>query len=410
MTPSASLPERIPGAAIIALSLAAFASGISLRLTDPLLPLFAREFSTSPGRAAAVITAFSIAYGVSQLFFGPVGDRFGKYRVIAWACAACAVTTALCGLAQGFSQLVAARLLAGATAAAIIPLAMAWIGDVVPYERRQPVLARFLIGQILGLSAGVLVGGYAADHLSWRVPFFGIGLGFVAISLALFALDRRLPAHARVQNRAQGHPLRRMANEFAQVLATPWARVVLVTVFLEGGFLYGAFAFIATHLHQTFGLALATAGSIVMLFGFGGLLFALASTWLVRRLGEVGLTSLGGIFLAASLLAIGLAPVWWWAMPACFVAGLGFYMLHNTLQINATQMAPERRGAAVSAFASSFFLGQAAGVALDGALVTLWGTGAVIAFGAAGVLVVALAFSRLRARRLASTATATAPA
>ncbi len=414
MTPPANPLERIPGAAIIALSLAAFASGISLRLTDPLLPLFAREFSISPGRAAAVITAFSIAYGLSQLFFGPVGDRFGKYRVIAWACAACAVTTSLCGLAQGFSQLVAARLLAGATAAAIIPLAMAWIGDVVPYERRQPVLARFLIGQILGLSVGVFVGGFAADHLSWRVPFFGIGLGFVAISLTLFALDRRLPAHARVQNRAEshaeGHALRRMANEFAQVLATPWARVVLLTVFLEGGFLYGAFAFIATHLHQTFGLALATVGSMVMLFGFGGLLFALASAWLVRRLGEVGLTSLGGVFLAASLLAIGLAPVWWWAMPGCFIAGLGFYMLHNTLQINATQMAPERRGAAVSAFASSFFLGQAAGVALAGTLVALWGTGTVIAFGAAGVLVVALAFSRLRARRLASTATAAAPA
>lgn len=410
MTPSANSLQRIPGAAIIALSLAAFASGISLRLTDPLLPLFAREFSVSTGQAAAVITAFSIAYGLSQLFFGPVGDRFGKYRVIAWACAACAVTTSLCGLAQGFDQLVVARLLAGATAAAIIPLAMAWIGDVVPYERRQPVLARFLIGQILGLSTGVFVGGFAADHLNWRVPFFGIALGFVAISLTLFALDRRLPAHARVQNRAEGHPLRRMASEFAQVLATPWARVVLLTVFLEGGFLYGAFAFIATHLHQTFGLALATAGSIVMLFGFGGLLFALASAWLVRRLGEVGLTSLGGLFLAASLLAIGLAPVWWWAMPACFVAGLGFYMLHNTLQINATQMAPERRGAAVSAFASSFFLGQAAGVALAGTLVARWSTGTVIAFGAAGVLVVALAFSRLRARRLASTATAAAPA
>ncbi|MES2098825.1 MAG: MFS transporter [Pseudomonadota bacterium] len=410
MTPSANSLQRIPGAAIIALSLAAFASGISLRLTDPLLPLFAREFSVSTGQAAAVITAFSIAYGLSQLFFGPVGDRFGKYRVIAWACAACAVTTSLCGLAQGFDQLVGARLLAGATAAAIIPLAMAWIGDVVPYERRQPVLARFLIGQILGLSTGVFVGGFAADHLNWRVPFFGIALGFVAISLTLFALDRRLPAHARVQNRAEGHALRRMASEFAQVLATPWARVVLLTVFLEGGFLYGAFAFIATHLHQTFGLALATAGSMVMLFGFGGLLFALASAWLVRRLGEVGLTSLGGLFLAASLLAIGLAPVWWWAMPACFVAGLGFYMLHNTLQINATQMAPERRGAAVSAFASSFFLGQAAGVALAGTLVARWSTGTVIAFGAAGVLVVALAFSRLRARRLASTATAAAAA
>ena len=394
----------IPRSAVLALSLAAFASGISLRLTDALLPLFAREFEITLGRAANAITAFSIAYGLSQLFFGPVGDRFGKYRVIAFACAACAFTATLCGLAQGFAQLEIARLLAGATAAAVIPLAMAWIGDVVPYDRRQPVLARFLIGQILGLSAGVFVGGFAADHLSWRVPFFGIGLCFVAISVALFAIDRRLPAHARRVNRVAGHAVRRMLSEFPQVLARPWARVVLLTVFLEGAFLYGAFAFFATHLHTRFGLPLAAAGSTVMLFGFGGLLFAIASAALVRQLGEVGLTLVGGLLLAAALLVIGVAPVWWWALPACFVAGLGFYMLHNTLQINATQMAPERRGAAVSAFASCFFLGQAVGVAVNGALVATVGTGALISSGALGVLVVALSFSRLRATRAVAVA------
>ena len=394
----------IPRSALLALSLAAFASGISLRLTDALLPLFAREFDITLGRAANAIIAFSIAYGLSQLFFGPVGDRFGKYRVIAFACAACALTATLCGLAQDFAQLEIARLLAGATAAAIIPLAMAWIGDVVPYDQRQPVLARFLIGQILGLSAGVFVGGFAADHLSWRVPFFGIGLGFVAISVALFTIDRRLPAHARRVNRVAGHALRRMLSEFAQVLARPWARVVLLTVFLEGAFLYGAFAFIATHLHTRFGLPLAAAGSTLMLFGFGGLLFAIASAALVRQLGEVGLTLVGGPLLAVGLLVIGVAPAWWWALPACFVAGLGFYMLHNTLQINATQMAPERRGAAVSAFASCFFLGQAVGVAVNGALVAAVGTGALISSGALGVLVVALSFSRLRATRAAAVA------
>ena len=396
--------DTIPRSAVLALSLAAFASGISLRLTDALLPLFAHEFDITLGRAANAITAFSVAYGLSQLFFGPVGDRFGKYRVIAWACAACALTASLCGLAQGFAQLEFARLLAGATAAAIIPLSMAWIGDVVPYDKRQPVLARFLIGQILGLSAGVFVGGFAADHLSWRVPFFGIGLGFVAISVALFAINRQLPAHARVLNRVEGHAVRRVVSEFGQVLARPWARVVLLTVFLEGAFLYGAFAFIATHLHEHFGLPLAAACSTLMLYGFGGLLFAVASATLVRRFGEVGLTMYGGLLLAASLLVIGVAPVWWWALPGCFVAGLGFYMLHNTLQINATQMAPERRGAAVSAFASSFFLGQAVGVAAYGALVARIGTHAVIASGAFGVLVVALAFSRLRARRMVAPA------
>ena len=79
-------------------------------------------------------------------------------------------------------------------------------------------------------------------------------------------------------------------------------------------------------------------------------------------------------------------------------------------QINATQMAPERRGAAVSAFASSFFLGQAAGVALAGVLVARWGTGQVIACGAVGVFVVALRFSGLRARRPVSPPAATATA
>jgi predicted MFS family arabinose efflux permease len=189
-------------------------------------------------------------------------------------------------------------------------------------------------------------------------------------------------------------------GEFAQVLAKPWARVVLVTVFLEGACLYGAFAFIASHLHQRFGMALSSAGSTLMVFGFGGLLFALGAKALVTRLGEVGLTAIGGLMLAGSLMVVGLAPVWWWALPACFVAGLGFYMLHNTLQTNATQMAPERRGAAVSSFASAFYMGQATGVAIDGMLVSRIGTGATIAVGACGVAVLALTFSRLRARRV----------
>ncbi|WP_394788223.1 MFS transporter [Rhodoferax sp.] len=392
---STELP--IPRTAVLALSLAAFASGISLRITDALLPRLAGEFSITVGQAAGVITVFSIAYGLAQLLFGPLGDRFGKYLVVAWGCAACAVTASLCGLSQGFSQLLAARLLAGATAAAIIPLSMAWIGDVVPYERRQPVLARFLIGQIMGLSFGVWMGGFAADHLGWRLPFLAIGAGFACISALLFAVNRRLPAQARQRRAVEGHPLRTMVNEFAQVLSKPWARVVLLTVFTEGAFLYGSFAFIATHLHAVFGVSLSTAGSVVMWFGFGGLLFAIFSATLVRRLGEVGLTCVGGIFIAASLLTVGLAPVWWWAIPACFVAGLGFYMLHNTLQINATQMAPERRGAAVSAFASCFFLGQATGVGAFGLLTGYAGTQWVLVAGALGVLLLALNFSRLRA-------------
>lgn len=396
----ARLDSEISPFAFVALSIAAFGSGVSQRVTDPLLPRLASEFGMSLGAASWVVTIFTLAYGLNQLFFGPLGDRFGKYRVVAWACVACSLATLLCALAPGFETLLAARMIAGAMLAAIIPLSMAWIGDVVPYERRQPVLARFLIGQILGVSAGQMLGGLAADFLGWRTPFFLIAGGFAAVSVLLFSMQRRLPAHALATRRVEGHVLQRMFREFAGVLREPWAGVVTITVFLEGGFLYGAFAFIATHLHFTHGLSLSAAGSVVMLFGFGGFLFAAGSRVFVRRLGETGLAFGGGIAMFASLISIALLPTWWWSIPACFLAGLGFYMLHNTLQTNATQMAPERRGAAVSAFAFCFFTGQSAGLALAGASTALIGTRGIIVCGAIGVLITALVFARLKATQL----------
>ena len=385
----------LPRGALLALSVSAFGSGISMRISDPLLPGLATEFSLTLGHAALVITVFAVAYGFSQLIFGPLGDRFGKYRVIAWGTVGCALTTALCALAPSFEFLLMARAMAGASAAAIIPLAMAWIGDVTSYERRQPILARFMIGQVLGVSSGVLLGGYAADHLHWRTPFEAIAVFFALGGANLLWINFRLPAEAKKTHRAQGSAMRRTVSEFGQVLSVPWARVVLLTVFSEGACVFGSFAFMVTHLHQAHSIPLAMAGQVVMLFGLGGLLFAVTASHFVRRLGEVGLCRWGGVLVAASYVTVALAHRWWWAMPACFVAGLGFYMLHNTLQINATQMAPERRGAAVAAFAAAYFIGQSAGIAMGGFLIPGIGIRGVILWGAAGVILVSQNFARL---------------
>ena len=397
---NAASTAPVPVLAIAGLSLAAGASGISLRLADALLPRLANEFLISLGQASQVITVFAVAYGLSQLVFGPLGDRYGKYRVIAWACAASAVTSLLCALAQSHAALLAGRLLAGATAAAVIPLSMAWIGDVVPYERRQAVLARFLIGQISGFAIGVWAGGFAAEHLDWRTPFYAVAGLFLGVAGVLQWVRRGLPVVTTAPRTAgPGNLLQRTRAEFAAVLAQPWARVVLVTVFLEGAVVYGPFAFIASHLHQRFGLPLSTVGALVMLFALGGLVFALAARWLVQRLGEGVLVRTGAVFIASALAVLATAPAWGWAMPACALMGLGFYMLHNTLQTHATQMAPERRGAAVAAFAACFFGGQSVGVGLAGLLVGHIGTAWLLAAGALGVWGVGWGFNRrLRAR------------
>ncbi len=343
-TPDQPASAVLPAGALLCLSLAAFGSGISMRVNDALLPSLAADFGVTLGQAAQVVSYFAIAYGLAQLGFGPAGDRYGKYRVIAWACVGSALASLLCLLAPGFEALRLARLLAGIAAAAVIPLSMAWIGDVVSYEQRQPVLARFLIGQILGLVVGVALGGFAADHLSWRLPYALLAGLFLAVALALFAMNRRLPARALQRRPSQGSALQGMLNDFSHVLTLPWARVVLLVVFIEGMFLYGAFVFVASYLHQRFELTLSAAGAVLMLFGAGGFAFAVASGSLSRRLGEVRLVRWGGALMSLSFALLALAPAWWWALPLCLLLGLGFYMMHNTLQLNATQMAPERRG------------------------------------------------------------------
>jgi predicted MFS family arabinose efflux permease len=326
-----------------------------------------------------------------------LADRHGKWRVLAMAVLASAATATACALAPSFAALLAARVFAGATCAAVIPLSMAWIGDAVPYERRQPVLARFLIGQIAGMAAGQWLGGLAADFANWRVPFALLAVWF-AITGTILWRQRQVAEEFSPFIARSGS----LWHEMSYVVREPWARVVLAVVFAEAVMLFGPYAFFATHLHLNNGVALSTAGATVTLYAAGGLLFALASRWLVPRLGEPRLASAGGVLIFAGCCGVALSPVWWTAPPACAVAGLGFYMLHNTLQINATQMAPQARGAAVSLFAAALFIGQTVGVALAALAVERFGTAPVIVAGAIGVLGVGGTFAVLRARHVTS--------
>jgi predicted MFS family arabinose efflux permease len=394
--------SAMPIAAIAALSFAAFASAASMRVTDPSLTRIADEYGVSLATASYVITAFSLAYGVLQIVFGPTGDRFGKVRVVGWVCAVSTATALTCAVAPTFVTLLAARALAGAAAAAIIPLSMAWIGDVVPYQKRQPVLARFLTGQILGVAGGGLIGGLAADHFGWRSAFLFIAAWFAVAWVLLSRVRRSLPAPALTGPPAGQSAVAHMVASMRAVVVHRWPQVILVVVFLEGVTLFGAFAFVATHVHVHYGMSLSMAGGVALMFGLGGLSFAVASRWLVHRIGEVGMAAVGACLLGTSFVAVGLIHLQWLAMPCMFLAGLGFYMLHNTLQTQATQMAPSRRGAAVSLFAFCYFVGQSVGVALAGYLLRYFDTGTVIGIGGAAVMLVGLRFAQLRSRLRAS--------
>ncbi|MDQ2186623.1 MFS transporter [Alcaligenaceae bacterium A4P071] len=383
--------------AITLLALAAFVSSSAFRICDAMLPQLALDFGTSTGGAAYVVTAFAVAYGFVQIVFGPVGDRYGKYRVIAFATLACAIGSSVAALASSLPILIAARAVSGAAGAGIVPLSMAWIGDNVPYERRQETLARFLTGTILGMSTGQVLGGVFADTVGWRWAFALLVVGYLVVGVLLQRELRRQRETHDVPTGGQARP--RFVAQAAVVWRTPWARVVLATVFIEGLLVFGSLAFAPAYLHTRFGLSLTLAGAVVAVYALGGLAYTVVARRVVARLGESGMVVAGGFVLGLAFLLYLIGPVWAVSLAASVLAGFGYYLLHATLQTNATQMVPEARGTAVAWFASCLFMGQAVGVAIAGMLVDA--AGAVWIFGSSALLlpVLGLAFGAALRRK-----------
>lgn len=386
---------------IALLSVAAFASSGAARITDPLLPQLADAFAISAGKAAYAVSGFALAYGALQLLYGPLGDRFGKYRVISYAMLASMAGALGTALAGDFSTLVLFRVLNGATAAAAIPLSMAWIADNVPYERRQPVLAYFLIGQIFGIISGQLFGGLFADLTGWRGAFWFMLVAFGVVGLLLIRELRRSPAIDSAGEKA--HPDLGFLQRFQAVLSSGWARTILIGVCFEGACVFGGLAYVPTYLHRHFGISLTLAGGLMAMFGFGGLSYALFAKRFVGTLGERGLAIAGGFSLGSAYLIFILAPHWLWAVPGAFCAGIGYYMLHNTFQINATQMAPAHRGTAVALFAALFFLGQSGGVSLNSLVIDNIGFVPAFAIPAVALPLIGIVFAMLLGRKAAQT-------
>ena len=248
---------------------------------------------------------------------------------------------------------------------------MAYVGDVTPYDRRQPVLARYASGYILGQLFGQAIGGVLGDLLGWRSVFFVLaGMFGLAAAGLVFELvtnpQTRTPAGS---GKAPGG----FVADYRAVLSNPFARIILAVGFLEAALAWGAFAYIGADLHVRFGVSYTVVGLTVAFFGIGGLIYAGLVKSLIYRLGQTGLTIVGGLVLAAAYVLLATEIAWWLAPVATMTIGLGFYMFHNTLQTSATQMTPEARGTAVSIFAAALYFGQTAGVGAGALLIDLAG-------------------------------------
>jgi predicted MFS family arabinose efflux permease len=162
-------------------------------------------------------------------------------------------------------------------------------------------------------------------------------------------------------------------------------QVLLATGYAEGVFIFGALAFVAIYLQRRYGIGPGLAGTLVTAYAAGGLVYAVLARRALRRFGERGLATLGGLALVLGYGGLAFATSSTLATVCIASVGVGFYMLHTTVQTHVTHVAPEERGSTVALFATCLFLGQASGVWLGAQIVDAAGLAPVFMAAAVGL-------------------------
>jgi predicted MFS family arabinose efflux permease len=332
-----------------------FASSLFMRSTDPIIPQIAFGLNVEPTTAALLSTFFSLPYALIQPVLGALADMFSKSRLMLLCLLSLALATLVCGLAESFEVLIAARVVAGLAAGGVVPIAFALIGDKVPIAERQVAMGRLLFAIMTGNLLGATCAGVVGDLAGWRGVFFVLS-GFGALVFVI-----AVPAFRQLKEETGKFDLSTLGPNYRAIFSNPLAKICFGAVFLEAVFMYGVFPHMATLLHQAGETRASIAGVVIAGFGVGGALYGVLVSRLLRLFGETGMMRIGGTLMGLCLAVIAARVSWPVEFANFFVLGLGFYMLHAVIQIYASELAPAARGSCLALHSFFFFLGQATG-------------------------------------------------
>ena len=346
---------------------AGLAGSANMRAFDSALPQLADTLAITLGQTGHFAAAFALAYGLCQLPFGILGDRIDKPTLVRFLAISSVMVMILTMFASSYGDMLLLRLIAGGMASAVVPLSIAYIGDTVPFERRQMVLAYNMTALITGLMVGQVAGGIIAELVGWHgIPLF-IALLYVPAIFGLRNEGRDAPAAA--SRHAPLSPL----EAIRRIATNRFSRNVLGAGFLEGATVFAISAFFGVLLAVRFDLPLSVVGLLLTLNALGSISNLVVLRYLPASWGMRGHFTLGGLSAAGGVLILGLSPWLPLALVGLFLAGLGAAAIHNNLQTFASQMVPEARATAFATFASTFFLSQAIGGVIFATLLDLRG-------------------------------------
>ena len=310
MTPPALLARRAASYGLGVVTLLNFLNYIDRFILAAVLPRIKTDLALSDFQLGMLANGFLVAYFVTSPFFGRLGDRGSRTRLLAAGVAAWSVATAAAGSARSFTQLMLSRAGVGIGEAAYATISPALLSDYFPASERGRVFAIFYVAIPVGAAAGFLLGGALEQAFGWRAAFYAVGLPGVA--LALLALTLPDPPRGSADGPAIDAPAPRDESLVGTLGMLGRNREYVGTVLGLAAYTFalgGLSIWMPTYLERVRGLELARANFLV---GGVSVVTGLAGTFVGGYLGDrlSARMRAGHLWLSAVSTLAAIGPAW----------------------------------------------------------------------------------------------------
>lgn len=363
-------------------------------MVAPLIPRLAKVFHSTTSVVGLAVPAYLIPYGVMTLVWGPLSDRIGRRTVIFGSLALFIFLTAATASASSGAAFVGWRIATGVGASGVVPISLALIGDLVPFERRGRALGWLFGAMAGGIAVGSTGGALAEPFVGWQGLFVTVAV--LATVLGAVAMSTR--AVPKLPRPAEPLPLRTVARGYVSLLGQRRARRTYAYVLLNAVLHSGVYTWLGLYLHQRFGLGPTGIGLALLGYGVPGFVLGPLIGTTADRHGRARLIPLG--VATGAICTLGLAAPLPLVAAAVLVTLLSLgYDLTQPLLGGIVTALPANRGQAMGFNVFTLFAGFGLGSLIFQAALG-WGfTGALGAFGAGALVAAVLAVPLFRTER-----------
>jgi MFS transporter, YNFM family, putative membrane transport protein len=364
------------------ISIALFAGGFDtfaiLYSTQPIMPVFSKEFHISPTTASLSLSVTTIALAFSMLLFGSLSEVIGRKIVMFFSLVSASLLGILIAFAPSFHYLLIFRVLQGFVLAGLPAIAMAYLGEEIDPKNLGIAMGLYISGNSIGGMSGRIIIGALTDFFNWRVALGGIGVLSAAASILFWF---KLPESKHFTPRKM--EIKKLSKSMLNHLKNPRLLCLYCIGFLIMGSFVSLYNFIGYELiAPPYLLSPTLISFIFIIYSIG----TFSSTWSGRLADKYGhsnvLWSIILIMIVGAIITLNLNL-------AIKIIGIciftfGFFGSHSVTSSWIGRLATYDKAQASSLYLLFYYVGSSIGGTAGG---VFWS-----AYGWIGVIVMALSF------------------